>query len=91
MSLMKVFAGGLVSVFLAACSTNAAIYERTDVHLITPCKKDENTCSKQLIDSCSDDFKGSVIANEVRQEDVPVQYVLCRPPQKEEGEKAQAA
>lgn len=91
MPLMKVFAGGLVSVFLAACGTNAAIYERTDVHLIAPCQKDENICRKKLIESCSEDFEGNVIADKVRQEDVPVQYILCRPPQKEEGEKARLA
>ncbi|NLY65173.1 MAG: hypothetical protein GX070_09525, partial [Alcaligenaceae bacterium] len=50
-----------------------------------------NSCRKQLIESYSGDFKGSVIASEVRQEDAPVQYVLCRPPQKEEGEKASSA
>ncbi|MBK1779851.1 hypothetical protein JHL22_01335 [Advenella sp. WQ 585] len=91
MPLIKTLVAGGMLALLTACGSGSVLYERTDVHLILPCYQDENICLKQMAGRCANELAGKLMDSEIRQEDVPVVYALCRPPQPEAGTNARAA
>ncbi|MDY0271701.1 MAG: hypothetical protein RBR37_04265 [Advenella sp.] len=90
MPLIKTLVAGGMLALLTACGSGSVLYEKTDIHLILPCHQDENICLKQMTGRCVNELAGKLVDSEVRQEDVPVVYALCRPLQTEAGTNARA-
>ncbi|GEM_PF-3220923 len=90
MRLIKALVAGVTFVLLTACGSGSVLYEKTDVHLVLPCHQDESICLKKMTDKCVKATSGTVVGSEIREEDVPVVYVQCRPPKTEAGSKAAA-
>lgn len=89
--LIKALVAGVMLVFLTGCGSGSVLYERTDVHLVLPCHQSESVCLKKMTDRCVNTLSGRVVESEIRQEDVPVAYIVCRPPQTETGAQTAAA
>lgn len=89
--LIKALVAWVTLVLLTACGSGSVLYERTDVHLVLPCHQNESVCLKKMTDSCVNTWSGRMMESEIRQEDVPVAYVVCRPPRTETGGQTAAA
>lgn len=89
--LSKAQVAGMVAVLLTGCGSGEILYEKTDVHLILPCYQNESVCLQKMTDRCVNTLSGRVMESEIREEDVPVAYVVCRPPQTDTGDQAGTA
>lgn len=89
--LIKALVAWVTLVLLTACGSGSVLYERTDVHLVLPCHQNESVCLQKMTDRCVNTLSGRVMESEIREEDVPVAYVVCRPPQTDTGDQAGTA